>query len=491
MKKVLLVYPGYVVREQPLNILYISAAVKAAGHASRLFEITPYRKRPLWGDPYRVMRQAFERALHAFQPDVVGFSAMSVNMKIALMLAGSVKRLRPEALVLFGGIHPTIAPEETIGEEAVDAICIGEGEGSLTELLAALEGGRDHTGLAGMWVKSDGRIFRNPVRPLVQDVDALPFPDRAALPPERLQAELYGINILSSRGCPFPCAYCQNEFLMDLYRGQGTFVRYRSLDNLFAEIDDVILKYRPSRLSFSDESFTLNAKRLEEFCREYPKRYNLPFLCQTRPDLVDETTMRRLREAGCDFINMAIEAGNPAIRNDVLRRNISDEKIVRAFTLARRAGIRTGSFNMIGLPGETMVTVRDTINLNAALQPDRIMCTVYMPFKGTALGEKCLADGWLTHPVDDSEVYYTEVSIRHPTIPARTLLGYQGFFDYYVRLPKRLHWLVHFLRFLYQLLPAASHRLPPPLRVVREAVIDGVYRMKRFLPSPGFFMKSR
>ena len=75
MKKVLLVYPGYVVREQPLNILYISAAVKAAGHASLLFEITPYRKRPLWGDPYRVMKTAFERALLAFQPDVVGFSA--------------------------------------------------------------------------------------------------------------------------------------------------------------------------------------------------------------------------------------------------------------------------------------------------------------------------------------------------------------------------------------------------------------------------------
>ena len=491
MKKVLLVYPGYIVREQPLNILYISAAVKAAGHASLLFEITPFRKRPLWGDPYRVMRQAFERALASFQPDVVGFSVMSVNLKIALILAGSVKRLRPEALVLFGGIHPTIAPEDTIREDAVDAIGIGEGEESLTELLAALDGGRDYSALPGLWVKSDGRVFRNPVRPLVQAVDALPFPDRDALPAERLQAELYGINILTSRGCPFPCAYCQNEFLMDLYRGQGPFVRYRSLENVFAEIDEVIRKYRPSRLSFSDESFTLNARRLEEFCREYPRRYNLPFLCQTRPDLVDDTTMRRLKDAGCDFVNMAIEAGNPAIRNAVLKRNISDEKIVQAFTLARRFGIRTGSFNMIGLPGETLATVWDTINLNKTLQPDRIMCTVYMPFKGTALGEECLRAGWLEHPIDDSEVYYTYVAIRHPAIPARTLFGYQGFFDYFVRLPRRLAGLVHFFRFLYQLLPAATHRLPPPLRIVREAVIDFVYRMKRFLPSPGFFMKSR
>jgi anaerobic magnesium-protoporphyrin IX monomethyl ester cyclase len=491
VKKVLLVYPGYIVREQPLNILYISAAVKAAGHASLLFEITPYRKRPVWGDPYRVMRQAFERALASFEPDVVGFSAMSVNMKIALILAGSVKRLRPAALVLFGGIHPTIAPEETIREEAVDAICIGEGEETLTELLAALDNGRDLATLPGLWVKSAGRVCRNPVRPLVREVDALPFPDRDALPPERLQAELYGINILSSRGCPFPCAYCQNEFLMNLYRGQGPFVRFRSLENVFAEIDEVIRRYQPSRLSFSDESFTLNAKRLEDFCREYPRRYSLPFLCQTRPDLVDETTMRRLRDAGCDFVNMAIESGNPRIRNEVLRRNISNGQIVQAFTLARRFGIRTGSFNMIGLPGETRTTIWDTINLNKALQPDRIMCTVYMPFKGTALGEKCLETGWLAQPIDDSEVYYSYVSIRHPAIPARTLFGYQGFFDYYVRLPRRLVSLVHALRFPYQLLPAATHRLPPPLRIIREAVIDFVYRMKRFLPSPDFFMKTR
>jgi anaerobic magnesium-protoporphyrin IX monomethyl ester cyclase len=491
VKKVLLVYPGYIVREQPLNILYISAAVKAAGHASRLFEITPFRKRPLWGDPYRVMRQAFERELASFEPDLVGFSVMSVNSRIALLLAETVKRWLPETLVLFGGIHPTIAPEETIREKHVDALCIGEGEESVTELLAALDSGRDFSRLPGLWIKAGGRIFRNPIRPLVRDIDAIPFPDRDALPPGRLQAELYGINLLSSRGCPFPCTYCQNKFLMDLYRGQGPFVRYRSLENVFAEIEEVVRQYGPSRLSFSDESFTLNAGRLEEFCREYPKRFSLPFLCQTRPDLIDETTMRRLKDAGCDFINMAIEAGNPRIRNEVLQRNIPDKTIVEAFSLARRFGIRTGSFNMIGLPEETRSTIRDTINLNKALQPDRIMCTVYMPFKGTALGEKCLDGGWLEHPIDDSEVYYAYVAIRHPSLSARTLFGYQGFFDYYVRLSPRLYWLIHILRHVYQLLPTATHGLLPPVRLIREAVINLVYWMKKFLPSRGFFMKTR
>lgn len=491
MKKVLLVYPGYIVREQPLNILYIAAAVKAAGHRTAFFDVTPYRKRPLFGDEFRVMTVAFDRVLTEFEPDVVGFSVMSVNTKISTVLAGRVRALRPDALNIFGGIHPTIVPEETIADPRVDAICLGEGEGAMTEWLAALDGGGDPSRIPGLWIKTGGTIRRNATRPLLQDIDPLPIPDRGLLDPKRMDAELYGVNVLTSRGCPFPCTYCQNEFLMDMYKGLGRFVRYRSIDNVFAEIDEVIRVFKPSRLSFSDESFTLNKKRLAEFCEAYARRYSIPFLCQTRPDLIDEETIKTLKAGGCDFINMAIEAGNPRIRNSVLGRNIPDEQIVAAFSLARRTGIRTGSFNMIGLPGEDLSTVRDTIRINRELQPDRIMCTVFMPFHGTKLGEKCLAEGWLEHPIDDAEVYYTNIAIKHPVIPVRTLFGYQGFFDYFVRLPRTVRPLVHVLRWIYQLLPPTSAGLPPLLRAVRESLINFVYNMKRFLPSRGFHMKTR
>jgi radical SAM superfamily enzyme YgiQ (UPF0313 family) len=491
MKNVLLVYPGYIVREQPLNILYIASAVKAAGHRTAFFDVTAFRKRPLRGDPFRVMKEAFAATLDAFKPDVVGFSVMSVNYKISAILAGVVKEKRPDALNIFGGIHPTIAPEDTIRDPVVDIICRGEGEGAMTELLSVLDAGSDYAKIPGLWVKRNGVVTQNAVRPLVQDIDSLPFPDRDLLDPARLQAELYGINMLSSRGCPFPCSYCQNEFLMDLYKGQGRFVRYRTIENVFAEIDEVIAKYKPSRLSFSDESFTLNKKHLKEFCERYVKRYTIPFLCQTRPDLIDEDTIKTLKEGGCDFINMAIESGNPKIRNAVLQRNISTEKVVEAFTLARRFGIRTGSFNMIGLPEEDLSTVWDTIRLNKQLQPDRIMCTVYMPFLGTKLGEDCLKAGWLEHPIDDAEIYYTNITIKHPTLSGRTLLGYQGFFDYYVRLSTKLFPVIHGLRWLYQLLPRTNYKLPPLIRAVREGIINFVYNMKRFLPSRGFFMKTR
>ncbi len=491
MKKVLLVYPGYIVREQPLNILYIGSAVKAAGHATALFEITPFRRRPLRGDPYRILKEKYQELYARFRPDVVGFSVMSVNYRIALELAQLSKKISPEVKIVFGGIHPTIAPEETISEGSIDAICRGEGEDSFTEFLTAIDRGGDETRVPGFWTKRQGMIYRNPMRPLIEDLDKISFPDRDLIDPSRLGAELYGVNLLSSRGCPFPCSYCQNEYLMDLYRGYGRFVRYRTIENVFAEIDQVIQKYHPSRLSFSDESFTLNKKRLEEFCRRYAQRYSIPFLCQTRPDLVDDDTIRVLKEGGCDFINMAVEAGNPTIRNKVLQRNITDEQIVQAFELARRSGIRTGSFNMIGLPGEDMSTVWDTIRINKRLQPDRIMCTVYMPFLGTKLGEDCLKDGWLEHPIDDAEIYYTNITIHHPKIPGKTLFGYQGFFDYYVRLSPKLYPLIHLLRRVYQLLPKTSFGLLPLLRAAREGLINFVYNMKKFLPSRGFFMKTR
>jgi len=491
MKRVLLVYPGYIVREQPLNILYIAAAVKAAGHATAFFEVTPFRKRPLTGDPFRVMKAAFGAKLEAFRPDVVGFSVMSVNYTISAVLAEVVRAKAPAALTVFGGIHPTIAPEDTIADPRVDILCRGEGEGAMTDLLAAFDAGSDYGGIPGLWVKRGGETRRNPMRPLLQEIDTLPFPDRAIMAPGRLQAELYGINMLTSRGGPFPCSYCQNEFLMDIYSGLGRFVRYRSIESVFAEIDELIARFKPSRISFSDESFPLNKKRLKEFCERYAKRYSIPFLCQTRPDLVDAETVKVLRDGGCDFMNMAIEAGNPEIRNAVLQRNISTDQIIGAFTEARKGGIRTGSFNMIGLPGETLATVRETVALNGRLQPDRIMCTVYMPFHGTKLGEECIADGWLEHPIDDAEIYYTNITIKHPTIPGRTLFGYQGFFDYYVRLPRAFYPLVHAARGLYQLMPKTSYHLPPLIRAAREGIINFVYKMKRFLPSRGFFMRTR
>lgn len=182
MKRVLLVYPGYIVREQPLNVLYIGSAVKAAGHAVALYEISPYRRRPLRGDPYRIIKEKYAELCARFRPDVIGFSVMSVNYRIALELARLTKKTSPDVWTVFGGIHPTIAPEETIQEGAIDVLCRGEGEASFTEFLSALDRGGDYARIPGLWIKRDSQVFRNPMKPLIEDLDKIPSRPRAARP---------------------------------------------------------------------------------------------------------------------------------------------------------------------------------------------------------------------------------------------------------------------------------------------------------------------
>jgi anaerobic magnesium-protoporphyrin IX monomethyl ester cyclase len=481
MKKVLLVYPGFIVREVPLNLLYISAVLKQAGYDTRVFELTKYLRRNSLTDTRKNILKDFSDLLDYYQPDITGFSVMTVGYTLTKELAQVVKSRGIN--VIFGGIHPTIMPEETIAESFVDFICVGEGEISSVNLLNRYFAGEDYTYTKGTWVKDQkGKTYRNDIEQLVAELDSIPFPDRDALDPSYYNAELTGANVFTSRGCPYPCSFCQNEFLMNTYRGKGPFMRYRNREKVFEELETIIAKYGTKCFYFSDEIFTLNKKRVLDFLIGYRARFpNIPFMCQTRVDCVDDEIMEALKESGCHQINIAIEAGNEYIRNKVLNKKTSDEQIRMAFRLAKKYDIKTQSFNMIGIPGETKENIFETININKELVPDRMLCTIFMPFHGTALGEKCLTDREVIADVEDASIYYSQVTVRHENLTPRQLIGYQGFFDWYVTLPKKLYFLIDIFRTIYQLLvspmPGKSH-----LRnYLREKIIEFVYQSKRFI----------
>jgi radical SAM superfamily enzyme YgiQ (UPF0313 family) len=489
--KFLMVYPGYIVREQPVSVMALAAVMKKMGVEVRLIHLTPYRKRPKFGDLDRVILSEFQKELSEFKPDIVGFSMMTINLLITRRMCKAVKEFEKNTITILGGIHPTIEPEKSILEENVDIISIGEADESLPELLLKISSGDDYSNTKGFWFKKDGNVIRNENAPLVKDLDALPLADRDMLGEEYMDAELYGANIFATRGCPYPCSFCQNKFLMDLYQGQGSFVRHRSYENIFSEIDYLIEKYNIKRLSFSDETFTINKKYIIGFCEEYKKKYKLPFLCQTRPNTVDDEVFAALKDAGCDFVNMAIESGDEYLRNTILNRKLSREVLVNAFALARKHGIRTGAYNIIGIPGETIDTIWETIKINKEINAERLFCTIYMPFKGTELGEKILS-----HPemilaqVEDAEIYYTTVTVKPLNLSPRTIFGYQGFLDYYVRLDKKYHFIVHFFRYLYQILPPV-HKVKGLMRAIREFFIQLVYNRKNLLPTPGGFLMKK
>jgi radical SAM superfamily enzyme YgiQ (UPF0313 family) len=479
--KILLVYPGTIVREIPLNLLYISSSLKKAGFDTKVFELTPYNKQKMFRDANKYIEKEFEKLLIDYQPDIVGISLMTINYQISMRLARIVKE-KSGAKIICGGIHPTIAPEETIKEKDVDYICIGEGEKSVVELVTNIQNKTDYTRIKGIWVKENGKIYKNPLRELEENLDDISFPDRDAFPDEYYRDELIGTNILASRGCPYHCSFCQNKYLMNIYKDKGKFVRYRSFENIFVEIEYLIKRYDIKKLYFSDETFTMNKKRILEFCKEYKKRFKLPFMCQTRIDTLDEEIISALKDAGCFHISLAIESGNEEVRIKLLKKPIKNEQIMNAFRLAKKYNLRTQSFNMVGLPGERLQYIFETIEINKKLQPDRILCSIFMPFKGTELGEWCFEKKMIKFDPKKSNNYYNVISIKYDNINPKTILGYQGFFDWYVRLPKKYYKIIDLLRIVYQNLLTTQNPKNRFLLFFRIFLIEVVYQSKRFLP---------
>ncbi len=479
--KILLVYPGTIVREVPLNLLYISSSLKKAGFDTKIFDLTPYSKPKLLSDTAKKIQKEFEKVLSEYKPDIVGFSLMTINYVISMKLARITKE-KSGAKIICGGIHPTIDPDETIKEKDVDFICIGEGEKSVVELVTNIKNKKDCTKIKGIWAKENGKIYKNPLRELEENLDDIPFPDRDAFPDEYYQDELIGTNILASRGCPYLCSFCQNKYLMSIYKGRGRFVRYRSFENVFAEIDYLLKRYGIKKLYFSDETFTMNKKRVLEFCKEYKKRFNLPFMCQTRIDTLDEEIISALKDAGCFHISLAIESGNEDVRINLLKKPIKNEQIINAFRLAKKYDLRTQSFNMVGLPGEKLEYIFETIEINKKLQPDRILCSIFMPFKGTELGEWCFEKKLVIFDPKKNSNYYNVISIKYDSINPKTILGYQGFFDWYVRLPRRYYKIIDLLRVIYQSLLTTQNPKNRALLYFRTFLIEVVYQSKRFLP---------
>jgi anaerobic magnesium-protoporphyrin IX monomethyl ester cyclase len=267
------------------------------------------------------------------------------------------------------------------------------------------------------------------------------------------------------------CTYCQNKYLRELYEGKGRFVRYRSIENVMDEIKTVVSKYDCERVIFSDEMFTLNKQRIIEFCNTYQREVGLPFSCQARPTQVDEEILVALKEAGCEYVSMAIEAGNDHQRNAILKRNVSREVIVEAFSLAHKVGLKTGSFNMVGVPYETEATIWDTININRQVQPDLLMCTIFMPFKGTQLGERCEQEGWIKGDVKSAMDYYNHPTLELPTISSHKLVAYQMLFNLYVRLPKSSYWVINILRRCVEKIPIRPGFVPWLLKGISRRLI--------------------
>jgi anaerobic magnesium-protoporphyrin IX monomethyl ester cyclase len=383
---------------EPQGIMHLSSALKAAGHQVELAVAAHH-------DPLAVARD--------FQPDVAAYSVITGSQRYYLKVNRRLKAELPGLFSVFGGPHPTFFPE-MVGEEGVDGICRGEGEEAMVELVGALgDGGPSAVLGVDNWSfqpNSDGRAgdaITNPVRPYTEDLDSLPFPDRA-LVYERDPIAARGKikHFLTGRGCPYNCTYCFNHALGEIYRGRGRRFRQRSVDHVIEEVRWVRDHYPLEFVVFVDDTFVLSPEWLAEFAEKYPRQIRqagrpLPFFCNTRANLVTGEQVRLLKEAGCHCASMGIETGNDRIRNELLKRRMSREQILEAASLIRQGGLQLTTTNMIGLPTSTLQDDFDTLELNIQARPSYAHVFIFQPYPRTELGEFTREHDWMVGTFDD------------------------------------------------------------------------------------------
>lgn len=420
--KVLFVYPNIV--ESPKDIsnglAVLSAVLKDKGHQTSLIDTT-----------FKLSDEEILNKAKRFNPDLIAITTATNDFDYASDIGDLLKK-NLKVPVIAGGFHPTIAPEEVISKKPFDMVCIGEGEGAILDLVEKLARKEKIDKIKNLWIKKNGKIIKNPVRPLIQNLDSIPLPDREIFDYKKYLEWNHGTaTFLSTRGCPFNCTYCINHFLMKLYNRKG-YVRFRSINSLFKEIKQVLGVHKESvrNIEFYDDTFTLDEKRVKEFCKRYPAEIGIPFNINVRVNAVNPNLFKLLKKAGCVRVSIGIESGDEYIRNKILKRNMSDQQIIDTFKAAKKAGLRTYSFNMIGIPFETKKSIQKTITLNKKCKPDYIGVSIFNAFKGTEIYAVCEKNNWIRKGYAKS--YFRESNVRHPNFTLSQLKRIRNNFGFRV-----------------------------------------------------------
>lgn len=409
----------------------LSAVLKHAGHTTSLVHIT----QPIGKEEFiqRIRREA---------PDLIGFSSTSHMFPLVKNFASWLAEEKIAIPTICGGIHPAIAPEETIRIEGLDMICRGEGESPLLELCGKLERNEDVSTIQNLWIKRNGTVIKNPLRPLLEDLDTLPVPDRSIFNYQELYSEREGRgSFLVGRGCPYNCTYCCNHLLRKIYGSEGKPIRFRGVDSVIAEIKSILAAYPFIKtLIFDDDILFLNKGWSEKFAERYSKEVGLPFACNARANLVDRRMVELLRKAGCYHVKFGLESGNEHICNNVLNRQLTNAHIKTAFALCKEAGLLTESFNMVGIPTETPSAILDTIKLNAAVGVDTLQVTIYQPYPGTKLAELC-HEQYSVEARDLASDFFSPSILKLNTLSSAQTLMFRDYFKVLVQYYKMLQKL--------------------------------------------------
>lgn len=367
--KILFIYPEC----ENLGIEYLSAALKECSHeVDLIFD-------PMLFNTYFLNVKSLARLFNfkkfilndikRIQPELVCFSVFSDFNGWACALAEEIKKVC-NAPIIFGGIHPTSTPETVIQNKFVDFVCVGEGEEALVELANAIETGQSTNGIANIWSKEEGFVHKNPLRPLIKDLDKLTFPDKELFKNEYPFSSNGIYTIMASRGCVNACTYCYNSYLRELYKDKGEYLRRRSSENVLSELRIAKDKWHIKRVSFFDDLFIYDFEWLKHFLYQYKNEINLPYFCHIHPQYITPGVVALLESTGCSSAAMGIQTFNEQIRKNILHRYESNQCIINAIEAFKGSKIFLYTNIIIGLPNQDETVIVDDVHYSNIYKAD-------------------------------------------------------------------------------------------------------------------------
>lgn len=366
-----------------VGLLNVASVVQNSGHKVKIVEASS-------------SNLSYEESLHLIlkaEPDIVGFTAVTSTIFKAAKLSQMIKEKRPETRIVIGGAHITAVPEETLSRfPEFDIAVIGEGENTFKDIVSCLENKGQLNEVPGIIFTKNKRFIRTEARPLIQNLDDLPFPawdliedfpwryKPAAFKCQRLPATY----IVSARGCPHRCIFCDTSVFSRQYRAF-------SAGYIIEMIKVLKSNYGIKEILFEDDTFIIFKKRLIELCETLIKeKINISWSCNGRVNAVKPEILKLMKKAGCWQISYGIESGDPEILK-FARKQINIDQVKQALNWTYEAGILSKGFFILGFPMETEETLKKTITFAKSIFLDDISVSQMTPFPGSEMyqiGEK-------------------------------------------------------------------------------------------------------
>jgi len=393
----------------PLGLLYVAAVLDEAGYKTEILDafMTDFPFRNVGdvtevGMPYGKIKEEIQRR----KPDIVGIAnPFTCQVEHAVRVADIVKEVDPSILTVVGGPHVTVVPVEFLEDvKNVDIVVIGEGEHTMLDLAKFFEGKKKICDVQGIAHRRDEKVVLNSSRPFNKNLDELPYPAyhlvdmEQYLNPKRIEYRSFqgrALSMITSRGCPFNCSFCSVHLHM------GKTFRAHSADYVVDHIEHVVNKYRVKTIYFEDDNLTFDIKRFEAICDKVIEK-GIKFQWETpngiRADYLTLNLLKKMKKSGCQSVFVGIESGDQYVLDNIIGKSLKLKNVIKFAEMAKKIGLKTGAFYVIGFPGETKENMKNTIDFALMLKRkyDVGMHLLFAtPSYGTRLYEECKEKGYI------------------------------------------------------------------------------------------------